>query len=56
MDLNLFNNSCPSLLGDLFVNKHYLTSASHSMSPLPITTEQLCFWEWLTLQYVKPNA
>lgn len=56
VDLNLLDNCCPLLLGDLFVNKHYLTSASRSMSPLPITTERLCFWERLTLQCVNPTA
>lgn len=56
VDLNLLDNCCPLLLGDLFVNKHYLTSASRSMSPLPITTERLCFWERLTLQCVNLTA
>lgn len=52
----LFNKCCPSLRGDLFVNEHYLTSASRSVSPLPIATEQLRAWEWLTLQCVEPSA
>lgn len=57
MDLNFFfSKRCPSLRGDLFVNKHYLTSASRSVPPLPIAREQLRAWEWLTLQYLEPSA
>lgn len=40
--LNLFSNCHFLLSGDVFVNKHYLTSAFLSRDSWPITAEQLC--------------